>query len=284
MPSSLIERADTEMNDRFTRVRFTNYKALKKFSVLLHEFNVLVGPNNSGKSTILGAFRILSESIRRARSRKPEHISNPAINGWGYRVPLTDLPIATENIFTNYDESSPAKIEFFFASGNKLNLVFPEQNYCCMTCEASTSIVRSPADFKREFKVSVGFVPVLGPVEHNERLFQKNAARLALLTNGASRNFRNIWFHYPEQFDEFREMIQTTWAGMDIGKPEVDYSHEKPVLHMFCPEMRYPREIYWAGFGFQVWCQMLTYIIRSSDDSLLVVDEPDIYLHSDLQR
>ena len=71
---------------------------------------------------------------------------------------------------------------------------------------------------------------------------------------------------------------------MDIELPKVDNSHDKPILHMFCPEGRVPREIFWAGFGFQVWCQMLTYILRSKDDSLLIIDEPDIYLHSDLQR
>lgn len=53
---------------------------------------------------------------------------------------------------------------------------------------------------------------------------------------------------------------------------------------MFCPEERIPREIFWAGFGFQVWCQMLTHLIQSSDASLFLIDEPDIYLHSDLQR
>lgn len=53
---------------------------------------------------------------------------------------------------------------------------------------------------------------------------------------------------------------------------------------MFCPEERIPREIFWAGFGFQVWCQMLTHLIQSSDMALFLIDEPDIYLHSDLQR
>ena len=53
---------------------------------------------------------------------------------------------------------------------------------------------------------------------------------------------------------------------------------------MFCPEHRIDREIYWAGFGFQVWCQMLTFILQARTSSLLIVDEPDIYLHSDLQR
>jgi len=272
------------LKDRFTGITFKNYKALKHFSVILNEFNVLVGPNNAGKSTIVGAFRILSEGMRKASSRKAVHISSPLVNSMGYHVPLEDLPVATENIFTNYDDSQPAIIEFKLASGNKLRLIFPENDVCYLICVPKGKRVTTPSEFKKIYNASVGFVPILGPVEHNEQLYQKEAARLALLTHRASRNFRNIWYHYPDEFDKFRELIQFTWPGMDIEPPEIDSSHKKTVLHMFCPEERYPREIFWAGFGFQVWCQMLTYIVRAKNDSILIIDEPDIYLHSDLQR
>jgi predicted ATP-dependent endonuclease of OLD family len=33
-----------------------------------------------------------------------------------------------------------------------------------------------------------------------------------------------------------------------------------------------------------VWCQMLTHLIQSKEVSLFLIDEPDIYLHSELQR
>ena len=269
---------------QFTSVSFRNYKALRRYSVALNSFNVLVGPNNSGKSTILGAFRILAEGIRRASSRNPEHIDLPDGRAWGYHVPMEDLPVATENIFSDYDDSQPATVDFRLSGGNRLELVFPESNVCYLVCTTKGRPVRSTSDFRREFRASVGFVPVLGPVEHNELLYQKEAARRALLTHRASRNFRNIWWHYPEEFDEFRELIQSTWPGMDIERPEIDTGGGKPILRMFCPEERFPREIFWAGFGFQVWCQMLTFIVRCKNDSLLIIDEPDIYLHSDLQR
>jgi hypothetical protein len=71
---------------------------------------------------------------------------------------------------------------------------------------------------------------------------------------------------------------------MDIEPPEVDVSHQRPRLNMYCPEARIPRELFWSGFGFQVWCQMLTHLIQSNHVSLFLIDEPDIYLHSDLQR
>jgi hypothetical protein len=118
-------------------------------------------------------------------------------------------------------------------------------------------------------------------------LFDKEAARLALFNYTASRNFRNIWHHYPERFDEFRSALIQTWPGMDIERPRVNPPErigEKPLLHMFCLEERIPREIFWAGFGFQVWCQMLTHLTQSRDRALFLIDEPDIYLHSDLQR
>jgi predicted ATPase len=121
-------------------------------------------------------------------------------------------------------------------------------------------------------------------VEHNEPLYEKQAARLALFSYSAARNFRNIWYHYPEKFEKFRSVLAETWPGMDIERPRIDTSHGRARLHMFCPEERIPREIFWAGFGFQVWCQMLTHIIQSSDAALFLIDEPDICLHSDLQR
>ena len=49
-------------------------------------------------------------------------------------------------------------------------------------------------------------------------------------------------------------------------------------------EGRIPRELYWAGFGFQVWMQMILQFMRAGPNAVLVIDEPDIYLHPDLQR
>ena len=267
-----------------TSVRFSKYKAFRNFSVSLQRFNVLVGPNNSGKSTILGAFRILSEGIRRARSRRPTPIHIPGEASEGYLVDLTDLPVSIENVFTDYDDSEPATVTFRINNGSTLRLIFPEVGLCFMTCGSELGTVRSPSDFRKHYPVTIGLVPVLGPVEHNERLYQQEAARRALFTHGASRNFRNIWYHYNEDFPEFRKLVRQTWPDIDIERPTTEYVDRKTCLYMMCLEKRYPREMYWAGFGFQVWCQILTYALRAKEDTVLIIDEADIYLHADLQR
>jgi predicted ATPase len=265
-----------------TSVRFSHYKAFSSFAVHLQEFNVLVGPNNSGKSTVVGAFRILHEGLKKARAKSPERIEVDGVVTLGYKLNIEELPVASENIFHNYDESQAATVAFKLSNDSVLKLYFPERRVCLMVAEPKSGEVRAPRDFRASFDVDVAFVPILGPVDQREPLYAKEAARLALMTSGASRNFRNIWYHYPEEFDKFRALVQTTWPGMDIEQPEVGGDGRQ--LYMFCPEERYPREICWSGYGFQVWCQMLTFIVKASQASLLVIDEPDIYLHSDLQR
>ncbi len=273
------------MTDRhhFTRVDFERFKAFKKFSLKLRHFNVLVGPNNAGKSTVLAAFRILAMGLRKAYSRKPEVVSGPNGETHGYRVDLGSIAVAEENIFFNYDDSQSASVTFKLSNGGSLLLYFEQQGGCNLIARSEKPCL-TPTTFEKQFNCPIGFAPILGPVDHNEQLFDKDAARRALFNYTASRNFRNIWYHYPEKFAEFRATLARTWPGMDIEPPKVEHGLEKPKLFMFCPEERIPREIFWAGFGFQVWCQMLTHLIQSSDRALFLIDEPDIYLHSDLQR
>lgn len=180
----------------FTNVKFINYKTFSSYSVSLKDFNILVGPNNAGKSTIIGSFKILAEGIRKANSRKAIIIESP--NGgqvYGYQLDIEDIPVATENAFHNYNTDEYAVVKFKLSNGSFLQIFFSPNGGCYMNC-ISDVVIKSPKDFRKYFDVQIGFVPVLGPVEHKEQLYQKEAARKALITYTASRNFRNIWFHY----------------------------------------------------------------------------------------
>lgn len=269
---------------RYTRVEFHRFKAFDSFSLSLKHFNIVVGPNNAGKSTVLAAFRILSAGLRKANSRRPTFVRFNRATVRAYDVDLASISVAEENLFFNYDDDEPAWVKFTLSNKSTLTLYFPEREVCYLIPEGADRVIESPSAFKKHFNCPIGFVPILGPVEHHEPLFEKEAARLALFNYRAARNFRNIWYHYPEKFDEFRELLRQTWPGMDVESPEIDTSYQRARLHMYCPEKRIPREIFWAGFGFQVWCQMLTHIIQGKESSIFLIDEPDIYLHSELQR
>lgn len=269
---------------QFVRVEFHRFKAFKAYTLDLRNFNVLVGPNNAGKSTILAAFRMLAHAMRRAESRKAVPMHGPNGLTHGHDIDLSQISVADENLFYNYDDDEPAWVRFQLSSGNALILYFPEHGVCRLFPDAQGRACLSPTTFKTNFPCPIGFVPILGPVEQSEELNERETARRALFNYRAARNFRNTWYHFPAGFEDLQSLVKKTWPGMDVIPPEVNSTHEKPRLELWCPEDRRPREIAWAGFGFQVWCQMLTHIVRWRQASIFLIDEPDIYLHSDLQR
>lgn len=122
---------------RITSVRFSRYKAFRDFSVSLENFNILVGPNNAGKSTILSAFRILAEALRRAKAKSPIFIQGPDGVTRGYQVNLANVPVATENIFHEYNDSQTCTVTFRVSTGDKLILFFPGRGTCNLICESS---------------------------------------------------------------------------------------------------------------------------------------------------
>lgn len=265
-----------------TSVRFSGYKALKHLSLRLGSFNVLVGPNNCGKSTVIGAFKALEVAMRRARARKaePYDSSGPYVRGW--HISPDALPISLENVHSDLQATS-STVRFRLSNKNTLVLDFPEDGGCHLFADTPGRPVVTPTQFMKEFPFTIGVVPVLGPVEHEEKMVTEATINRNLSTNLAPRHFRNYWYRNPEGFGEFAELIALTWPGMELLAPElVDPMELK--LRMYCQENRMTRELSWAGFGFQVWCQVLTHVFRSKDATIIIIDEPEIYLHPDLQR
>jgi energy-coupling factor transporter ATP-binding protein EcfA2 len=267
---------------RITNIQFDQFKAFQRFALHLDRTNILVGPNNSGKSTIIGILRALGSGLRLARSKSPERIDLESGRRVGYRIPEGSLPISLENVHTNYAEIE-SKVTFTLSNRNKLHLIFPKEGGCLLVPEAQGSFVSTAAAFKKHFPISLAIVPVLGPVEHREQLREKSTVVGGLATHRASRHFRSYWHYFAEGFEEFASLISSTWPGMEIDPPElVDIMTGE--LAMFCREDRMARELYWVGFGFQIWCQLLTNVVKAKDSSLIVIDEPEVYLHPDVQR
>ena len=266
-----------------TSVKFKNFKALRDYSISLQRMNVLVGPNNSGKSTVLSAFRVLEQALRRARSRSASpvrtHSDTPAM---GHNIPQSTIPISLENVHSDYADSDSV-IEVRYSRGNKIYLLFPADGGAIMYWETTQRTPTTPKAFRKAFPEVVQTIPVLGPVEQDEPLIGDDTIRRAAGTPRASRHFRNYWRRNPEGFGEFQRLVEATWPGMSIRKPERPHVLEDR-LTMFVSEKRIDRELYWAGLGFQIWCQLLTHISRCSESDVLVVDEPEVYLHPEVQR
>lgn len=267
---------------KITSIRFTNFKCLSTYSVSLHDLNILVGPNNAGKSTVLSALRLLEVALRRARSKNADRVRLPdGTLGYGHHIPTTHLSVSLENVASDYN-TEDSRIDFRLSNRNKLTLYFPNEGGCTLYWEVDGAPANTAGRFRSAFPIIVQVVPVLGPLEHNEPYVSEDTVRESLNTHRASRHFRNYWHYFPEGWEPFSTMVSSTWPGMSIKRPEINIGSRQ--LSMFVSEDRIDREVYWAGFGFQIWCQLLTHISRASESTLLAIDEPEIYLHPDVQR
>jgi hypothetical protein len=187
-----------------------------------------------------------------------------------------------ENIHTDYQEVD-STATFRLSNGNELELVFPVSGSVVLYLGRESKQVARPAEFQVHYPIMVSVVPELGPLEHEEDIVLEETVRRGLATHRASRHFRNYWRYFPEGFEEFRADLQRSWPGADIEQPRLENPLDTK-LTMFSREGVYLRELYWAGFGFQVWCQLLTHLNRAQGSTLLLIDEPETYLHPVLQR
>ncbi|WP_376096487.1 ATP-dependent endonuclease [Roseomonas sp. CCTCC AB2023176] len=264
-------------------IRLTNFRKFSSFYLRVGPGNVLVGPNNAGKSSILDSIRILDACVRYSRSKKPELIDLPGRGVFsGYEIPEEYLPCPLTNITLDYSEND-AVLEFEHTNGAKNVVLLHPDRVVRYYLDASQALPRDVRKFRDAFPISFVIVPTLAPLEIDERYVQDQTVQRNAATRLASRVFRNIWYRRTvEEFSSFKADVEAAWPGIAIQKPE--RRGVEPELRMFYTENKNDREVQWAGFGFQVWLQILTHLRRGDSNAVLVIDEPDVYLHPDLQR
>ncbi len=261
-------------------IRFIRYKAFEDYTINFQGFNILVGPNNCGKSTVIGSLRLLDIAFRKARStRAISYILKDGVSKTGYLLNTSAIDVSTENVAFNYSHEEPLII-YIFSDGKRCEIVFAEDGDCYFSCYDNGVIITSPKAFLQSFSDTIKCVPILGPLEHNEEFVTKATVSSNIYTHRASRNFRNYWYHFPKDWDKFSKLINDTWPGMEVEKP---YLNGKNIFLM-CKENRIARELFWVGYGFQIWCQILTHLSMLGESTIFVIDEPEIYLHAEVQR
>jgi AAA domain, putative AbiEii toxin, Type IV TA system len=144
--------------------------------------------------------------------------------------------------------------------------------------------VRSAADVRKNYP-DVGVIPMLTPIENQEPELDRDYVRRNQDGRLASRHFRNqLWL--AEDWDGYVEFLAEWAPEIELLRPRRSMGAEGPSLDVFFKERgrRAEKELVWAGDGMQVWLQLLFHVHRLQRQPVLLLDEPDLYLHPDLQR
>lgn len=280
------------------RIIFRRYKAFHHYSLNVQpRTNVLVGPNNAGKSTAISIARLTSLVLRTACRINPSiPISDGDRNVIGYPLALSrinDFPGYSDANVHHEFRNEEARVEAHFSSGSRLYMVWPKQSddidpYFYFDYQPGMNAKRRQQ--VSEHAPLIGVIPGLSPVEDQEDLLTEKYVAEATGSRLTSRHFRNS-LHFLKSRDpvEYRATLEFIYANTpEITDISISTSMTRKnlALDLFFREAysNSERELFWAGDGLQIWLQILFHAFRQRKVDTLVLDEPDVFLHPDLQR
>jgi hypothetical protein len=281
------------------KISLTNFKGFERFEVSFRAQNWLVGPNNAGKSTIIAAVRTAARMAALAKRLDPDYFpTDLGVEVPGHLFPSGRFGLVEENLRHEFRDVETRLIATF-SSRARLTAVWPpasEDLEAYFYVLAPDGVhVRSRAEARAQLP-DVGLIPILSPVERHEKRLTPEHVRANRTTVLASRHARNeillLTTEAPETegydhlFAEFLDWARPWTRDFRVGEVVEQMTTNGVLLDAYCREAgsRSDRELFWAGDGIQVWIQLLIHLFRNRHRATILLDEPDLYLHADLQR
>jgi len=281
------------------RVRLLRYKGFEDFDLRLGRQAVLVGPNNAGKTTLVQSLRLAASLLRFARRRNPYEAFEDDVldkyprNVLGYpiaHVGARELSWYKDENLRHEFRNDATGLVVGFKSKACLKVVWPANDAAFFYIDKLPGLTVKSAAEVRSCVPTIGVVPTLLPVEEREEVLEAHYVWESVGTRRTSRHFRNQLYHTRDKSTESFESFISFAVG---NTPEINnislrdiYANSKHELDLFVTETSTgkEKEIYWLGDGLQIWLQVLLHIWLNSDVETLILDEPDVFLHPDLQR
>jgi energy-coupling factor transporter ATP-binding protein EcfA2 len=270
-----------------TRLHLKNFRGFEDHELSFEKFTLIVGRNNAGKSTIIEALRLVA--LCTARYRTLTYTDAPLEFGLsddsqGISPSMRDIEFNVNNLFYRYG-SPPSVIIAAFSDGSTLTIyVAHDGAIFAETRNRGGSLIRSRQQAKTVNLPPINILPQVAPVAPVERKLTAEYIRRASSSLLASSHFRNQLLVYKDKFGLFREISERNWYKLKIGDFIADGGEHHDELNLFIRDDDFVAEMAWMGHGLQIWLQTMWFVARIDESSSVILDEPDVYLHADLQR
>lgn len=229
---------------------------------------MLSGKNNAGKSSIIRALKLLGSAMKFA-NQSPEPVAA--------LLPKKDTQdIEISRLIHNYEENGTAVITGVLDTNRNVSIYLDSAD--------NTVSFELPAYAHKSMTRLFGFIPQLGQLAERETLVGREHMLRSLNTTLAPHHLRNHIYQLlnEAEYNLVRKIINDYWEGIDLKDIEFDIG--TAILYCLYGENSQFHEIAWAGQGFQIWLQIVTHMVRLSNTSTLVLDEPEIFLHPKKQH
>ncbi len=289
-----------------TKITIENFKKLEKISFNLSQSVVIIGPNNSGKSTIFQALCLweigVTNFIQASKTKKLNKnravtlnrqalVATPISNMrflWkdqkvGFSSNGRNISIKLEITLEGIEENIPwaCKAEFLY---------YNEESFSCKVVSGLKEITEL---YENNKGPHFGFLQPMSGISTNEDKLTKGSIDRKLGEGKTAEVLRNICYEilYPEiphpkgyfpekKWQKLCEGVKLMF-GVDLIKPL--YIKATGLIQLEYLENRTKYDISSGGRGFQQTLLLLSYMY-ANPNTVLLLDEPDAHLEVIRQR
>lgn len=269
---------------------FDNYKCFQQQTITFRPSTVVVGRNNAGKSTIVEALRLVALVANRAehlRFQSPPESSELHKKNKGVSPSIEDLDLNFEAVFHRYSDP-PASILAKFANGCSVQVFLGAEKgkgwVHGVIRNSRGKVAQNAAEAKLAGVPRIAILPQVAPVAKGETILSQDHVRRNLSTSLSSQHFRNQINLFHHFYSDFRAISEETWPGLRIDTFSGHNGKPGDPLQLLVQNDDFVAEVSWMGHGLQMWLQTMWFLARSGSAKIVMLDEPDVYMHPDLQR
>jgi len=270
-----------------TKLILKKYRCYDYHEVEFNQLTIIVGKNNAGKSTLIEALRIVSLVCNKSKSSTyktcPNWIELPKAYK-GITPSLEKLEFSFKNIINQYG-NPPAIIEAYFIGNEKIIIYLHDSGHIfAVIFDGNNNVITSRMAAQNLKLIGISILPQISPLLEDEKALDEDYVKSNLFSALASRHFRNQLSYFSEHFDKFKKLSEETWKGLRIFELQKASKVKAIEPALLVQEGNYVTEIGNMGHGLQMWLQTIWFLARTEDNDTVVLDEPDVYMHADLQR
>ena len=271
-------------------LRLQNFRCFKDQTLSLRPTTIVVGRNNAGKSTIVEALRLISLVVSRAPNLNftdvPKWLDAPKAFR-GVSPSLRGFEFDFTTVFHRYADP-PSIIAAEFSTGSSIQIFIgkgtDEPEIHAVIKNKQGNIVSTKGQVQALRLPGVSSLPQIGPLLKEEKLLGLEYVRNAVSSALAPLHFRNQLLVFRDQFAEFKRIAEETWEGLTIKELSKNGRAPDTTLSLLIRDGDFVAEVSWMGHGLQMWLQTMWFLARSKNEGTVILDEPDVYMHADLQR
>jgi hypothetical protein len=247
----------------------------------------MIGKNNAGKSTVVEALRLLGLACARLATistyvNRPEWLSDiKPLSIKGFNLSSRVIDIDLDQVFHRYG-NPPAVISAHFSNSLCVEVFINSPNELFVVVSSSNSPITSKAGASEAGIPNLLVLPQIVPLSKEESYVTSETLSRNKFSKRTSGNFRSEMYvnKNTEAFRRFEEIIADTWHGIKVQLIERNGN----TVTFNLRDRDFVTEIYHMGHGVQMWLQTMWFIAKAGTEAIIILDEPDVYMHADLQR